>query len=78
MRSSRNTAMDMIQEYKETIYKLAELTKETKPLYERAGKLRKYLATYKCRGVVTDEEIPYTYHESIQDQIDHIVQEDDK
>lgn len=75
MGKSRGTALDMIQRYKEIICQLAELTKEIRPLYEEAGKLRKYLATYKCRGVVTAEDLPYENHESIQDQIDHLVQE---
>ena len=78
MRSSRNTALDMIQEYKETVYRLAELTKETKPLYERAGNLRKYLATYKCRGIITADDLPYRNWESIQAQVDRMAQEDDK
>lgn len=74
MGKSRGTALDMIRRYNEIIYQLAELIKEIRPLYEEAGKLRKYLATYKCRGVVTAEDLPYGNHESIQDQIDRLVE----
>lgn len=66
---SRETALNMIEEYKGIITQLGTFAEEYSRLTKRAKDIRKALATYKCRKIITEDEIPYSKNETLLSQI---------
>ena len=69
VQKSRNTALQLIAEYNEIITKLQAFAEEYNKYTSRVKTIRKALASYKCRGVITDADLPYTKNESLLSQI---------
>lgn len=69
MQRSRNTAMQMIAEYNDIIIKLQAFAEEYIKYSTRAKEIRKTLASYKCRGIITDADLPYNKYEPLLTQV---------
>ena len=69
MLHGRKTALKMIEEYKGILLKLNEFADEYQRLTQRAKEIRKALATYKHKQIITEEDLPYTKNESLSSQI---------
>ena len=69
VQKARKTALAMVSEYNEIIIKLQDFADEYNRLSTRAGKIRKALASYKCKGVITETDLPYTKNEPLLTQV---------
>ena len=67
--NGRKTALKMVEEYKGILLKLNEFADEYQRLTNRAKEIRKALATYKHKQIITEDDLPYTKNESLSSQI---------
>lgn len=72
MLHSRQTALDMVEEYKGILIKLNEFADEYQKLTQRAKEIRKALATYKYKKIITDDDLPYSKNQSLLSQIKNL------
>ena len=59
VRRQRKTALALIDEYREITKRMEEFAQDYVKATQRVRKIRHELASYKCKGIITAEEIPY-------------------
>lgn len=65
IRKQRKTALSLIDEYNEIVSRMENFASEYIKASQRVKEIRHELAAYKCKGIITAEEIPYKKNESL-------------
>ena len=76
VRRQRKTALMLIDEYKEITKRMEEFAQEYVKATQRVKEIRHELASYKCKGIITAEEIPYKKNENLMSFVKRKIEEE--
>lgn len=77
VRKQRARALKLIAEYNDIIKKIEAFASEYIIMSNRVGEIRKELATYKSRKIISAEDIPYEKNENLMTFIKRKIKENE-